>query len=109
MIEIRNLLIQPLTFQLAGEQRGLHLGARQRRLIEDAHVSEDIRSAAKGGFIALTPQTEPDQPEAQPVVEPEIDESVQVTDETAVASEDSSSGTDTEAVSEQTTRKRSKT
>lgn len=105
MIEIRNLLFQPLTFQLSGEQRGLHLGPRQRRLIEDAHVSEDIRSAAKGGFVALMVQAESNQPEVETVA----DESLQKPDEAMVGSEDSSSGTDAEAVSEQTTRKRSKT
>ena len=73
MIEIRNLLFQPLTFQLAGEGRGLHLSSRQRKLIEDAQVSEEMRTAEKGGFIVLTPLEQPDQPEAQPVATEPVD------------------------------------
>lgn len=65
MIEIRNLLFQPLTFQLAGQRLGLHLGSRQRKLVEDAHVSEEIRTAARRGFVALTALEQPEQPEAQ--------------------------------------------
>ena len=67
MIEIRNLLFQPMTFQLAGEERGLHLGSRQRKLVDDAQVSEEIRIAAKRGFVALTMSERHDQLEAQPM------------------------------------------
>ncbi len=104
MIEIRNLLLQPLAFQLAGEQCGLHLGSRQRKLIDDAQVSEEIRTAAKRGFVALTVLEQPDQPEVQPAateevgttpeavmtpsVEPLADESVQAPDEDATTSDD---------------------
>lgn len=65
MIEIRNLLFQPLAFQLAGQRRGLHLGSRQRKLVDDAHVSEEMRAAARRGFVALTALEQPEQPEAQ--------------------------------------------
>ena len=75
MIEIRNLLFQPLTFQLAGEERGLHLSSRQRKLIEDAQVSEEMRTAERGGFIVLTPLEQPDQPDAQPVAAETVDDS----------------------------------
>lgn len=63
MIEIRNLLFQPLIFQMAIEQRGLHLGSRQRKLIEDTEVSEEIRIAAKRGIIELTVLDQPAQSE----------------------------------------------
>ena len=104
MIEIRNLLFQPLTFELAGDQRGLHLSSRQRKLLDDAQVSEEIRTAAKRGFVALTVLEQPDQPEAQPAaseevgttpeavitpsMEPLADESVQAPDEDATTSDD---------------------
>jgi len=107
VIEIRNLLFQPLTFQLAGEQRGLHLGSRQRKPIDDAQVSDEIRVAAKRGFVALTILEQPDQPEAQSEdvitspeaaaprgVEPVADESVQVPDEATTTSEDAGVSTD---------------
>ena len=113
MIEIRNLLFQPLTFQLAGEERGLHLSSRQRKLIEDAQVSEEMRTAAKGGFVVLTTLEQSDQPEAQPVAagfaeipsenaeqpseEPAVDESAQVTDAATTASDDGSAGADSES------------
>jgi len=116
VIEIRNLLFQPLTFQLAGEERGLHLSSRQRKLIDDAQVSEGIRTAAKRGFVALTAIEQPDQPEAQPAasedvvttpeaaaqpdVEPVADESVQAPEEPATMSEDGGSGADPETTEE---------
>ena len=113
MIEIRNLLFQPLTFQLAGEQRGLHLRSRQRKLVDDAQVSDEIRVAAKRGFVALAELEQPDQPEtqpaaseevittaeavAQPSAEPTAQESVQAPDEAATTSEDGGSGPEPEA------------
>lgn len=115
MIEIRNLLFQPLTFQLAGEERGLHLSSRQRKLIEDAQVSEEMRTAERGGFIVLTPLEQPDQPEAQPVAAETSDGSsetaVQPSEE--LPSEDGGSGAEpesteqpTETTTEATSRKR---
>ena len=112
MIEIRNLLFQPLTFQLAGEEGGLYLTSRQRKLVEDAQVSEEMRTAATRGFVVITPLEQQDPPEAQSADvgaadtpsdnatqssgEPAADESAQVTDATVTASEDSSSGPDLE-------------
>lgn len=119
MIEIRNLLFQPLTFQLAGEQRGLHLGSRQRKLIDDAQVSDEIRVAAKRGFVALTTLEQPDQPETQseyvvtspePIAQPRVelvaDESVPAPDEAATTSEDGGSGSEPETTDETRSRKR---
>ncbi len=121
MIEIRNLLFQPLAFQLAGEQRGLHLGSRQRKLVDDTQVSDEIRTAAKRGFVALTVLEQPDQPEAQPAateevvttpeavmtpsVEPLADEPVQAPDEDATTSDDvgASSAPETTTDSAETT------
>ena len=59
MIAIKNLLFQPLTFQLSGESQGLHLGPRERREISDEHVSAEIRTAAQRGLITLSEIVEP--------------------------------------------------
>ena len=112
MIEIRNLLFQPLTFQLAGEERGLHLSSRQRKLVEDAQVSEEMRSAAKGGFVVLTPLEQPDQTEAQPAAtepagslsenavqpseDPVVDQSSQMLEEAVTELGDDSPGAESE-------------
>jgi len=57
MIEVRNLLFQPLTFHVAGGE-SLHLGPRQRRAIENDHVSLELEQAARRGYIRLTEQTD---------------------------------------------------
>ena len=57
MIEIRNLLFQPLTFHLAGGGQGLHLNPRERRTLGEDDISAEIDAAAKRGFVSLTPVT----------------------------------------------------
>ncbi len=57
MIEIKNLLFQPLTFHLAGSGRGLHLNPRERRTLGEDDISPEIDAAAKRGFVSLTPAT----------------------------------------------------
>jgi hypothetical protein len=104
VIEIRNLLFQPLTFQLAGEEGGLYLTSRQRKLVDDAQVSEEMRTAATRGFVVITPLEQPDGPEAQSDEigsadtpsdnatqfsgEPAADESAQAPDESTSAIEE---------------------
>lgn len=60
MIEIKNLLFQPLTFHLAGGGRGLHLNPRERRTLGEDDISAEIDAAAKRGFVSLTPATPTD-------------------------------------------------
>ncbi len=70
MIEIRNLLFQPLTFQLTGEEHGLHLGPRQTRSVEDALVSDEIKTAGERGFLDLKiipPEFDPETMMSAPV------------------------------------------
>lgn len=71
MIEIKNLLFQPLTFHLAGSGRGLHLNPRERRTLEEDDISPEIDAAAKRGFVSLTPATptvpEPETAREEPV------------------------------------------
>lgn len=71
MIEIKNLLFQPLTFHLSGSGRGLHLNPRERRTLGEDDISPEIDAAAKRGFVSLTssPPTvpEPETPREEPV------------------------------------------
>ncbi|MBD3395106.1 MAG: hypothetical protein GF418_05710 [Chitinivibrionales bacterium] len=62
MIEIKNLLFQPLTFHLAGDGQGLHLNPRERKSIGNEQLSPEIEAAAKRGLISLTETVKP--PEA---------------------------------------------
>ena len=64
MIAIKNLLFQPLTFQLAGEGQGLHLGPRERREAREEQVSAELQTAAQRGLVTLTEVADP--PEASP-------------------------------------------
>ena len=71
MIEIKNLLFQPLTFHLAGGGRGLHLNPRERRTLGEDDISAEIDAAAKRGFVSLTPVMPttpvPEPPREEPV------------------------------------------
>lgn len=62
MIEIKNLLFQPLTFHLSGDGQGLHLNPRERKSIGNEQLSPEIEAAAKRGLISLTESAKP--PEA---------------------------------------------
>jgi len=56
LIEIRNLLFQPVTFHQAGTGRGLYLGPRERRLVEKSEISPEIELAARRGLVTLAPE-----------------------------------------------------
>lgn len=59
MIEIKNLLFQPLTFHLASDGQGLHLNTRERKSIGNEQMSPEIEAAAKRGLISLTETAKP--------------------------------------------------
>ena len=59
MIEVKNLLFQPLTFHLRERKESLHLGPRQRRIIEAEAVSPELEQAARRGFVSLTEKADP--------------------------------------------------
>lgn len=63
MIEIRNLMFQPLTFHLIGDERSIHLNARERRLVSPDEVSDELRAAASRGFVSLTEVSGSTQPD----------------------------------------------
>jgi hypothetical protein len=69
MIEITNTLFQPLTLQ-ATSGTGIHLAPRGRVTLADAEVSEEMRRAARRGFIRLQPAI------AAVPVEPLLDDAV---------------------------------
>ena len=51
MVEVKNLLFQPLSLHTR-DGRGLHLGPRERLRIPDDAVSPEIEAAARRGHIA---------------------------------------------------------
>jgi hypothetical protein len=65
MIEVKNLLFQPLTFHLRDGQESLHLGPRQRREIEDGQVSPELRQAERRGMVALTEKSGNPEPDGE--------------------------------------------
>ena len=65
MIEVRNLLFQPLTFHLTGGDGNLHLGPWQRTVIDNELISPELEQAAKRGLVSLTEKTAT-QPEPAP-------------------------------------------
>ena len=70
MIEIKNLLFQPLSLHRR-DGTGIHLGPRRRATIEDEAVSEEMRRAEARGVVSLAPLAEagsPDSPEPQVVL-----------------------------------------
>jgi hypothetical protein len=64
MIEVRNLLFQPLTFQLAGGG-SLHLGPRERRAIKPEQVSPELEQAKRRSFVDLREAGKPAAAEAE--------------------------------------------
>ena len=59
MIAIKNLLFQPLTFQLTGAGQGLHLNPRESRVVSDKYVSAELKKAAARGLVTLTKVVKP--------------------------------------------------
>ena len=53
MIEVRNLLFQPLALPLA-DGKSLHLGPRERRVLKKRDISQEIEGARQRGLVALT-------------------------------------------------------
>ena len=58
MIEVKNLLFQPLTFQLA-DGTSLHLGPRERRTIASDLVSPELEQAQRRNYVDLRETEQP--------------------------------------------------
>jgi len=59
MIEVKNLLFQPLSLHTR-DGRGLHLGPRQRLRLPDDDVSLEMEAAARRGAVSLSSIEETD-------------------------------------------------
>ena len=57
MIEVKNLLFQPLSLHTRNG-RGLHLGPRQVLRLPGDDVSAEMQAAARRGAVSLTPVNE---------------------------------------------------
>ncbi|MFQ5647428.1 MAG: hypothetical protein ACE5GM_10895 [bacterium] len=56
MIEIKNLLFQPLVLNLADSNKSLHLASRGKTTINDKDLSREIRNLEAKGFIKIEKQ-----------------------------------------------------
>jgi hypothetical protein len=54
MVEVKNLLFQPITLHFGGDGRGFHMGPREKTQIREDQVSPEMEMAAKRGQITLT-------------------------------------------------------
>ncbi len=63
MLEIKNLLFQPLTLHLAKSNESIHLTSRGKATIKDDAISPEIqRAQAKGWVTVKTVEAQGDQP-----------------------------------------------
>ncbi len=53
MLEIKNLLFQPLTLHLADSNKSIHLSARGKATIKDKDLSQEIRKAQAKGWVSV--------------------------------------------------------
>ena len=74
MIEVKNLLFQPLTFQLA-DGASLHLGPRERRTIASELVSPELEQAQRRNYVDLR---ETEQPKGAASPEPQSESPAKV-------------------------------
>lgn len=65
MIEIKNLLFQPLSLHRR-DGTGIHLGPRKRATIEDDAVSEEMRRAEARSVLSMAPVAEASSRESLP-------------------------------------------
>lgn len=53
MLEIKNLLFQPLTLHLADSGKSIHLGSRSKATIKEKDLSQEIKKAQAKGWVSL--------------------------------------------------------
>ncbi len=53
MLEIKNLLFQPLTLHLADSNKSIHLGSRDKATIKGKDLSREIEKARVRGWISV--------------------------------------------------------
>jgi hypothetical protein len=55
VLEIKNLLFQPLTLHLVDSNKSIHLAARGKAVIKDRDSSREIKKAQVKGWISIKP------------------------------------------------------
>ncbi len=53
MLEIKNLLFQPLTLHLADSNKTIHLTSRGKTTIKEKYLSQEIKNAQSKGWISI--------------------------------------------------------
>ena len=53
MLEIKNLLFQPLVLHLADSSKSVHLGSRGKATIKEKDLSQEIKRAQSRGWVAV--------------------------------------------------------
>ena len=66
MINVKNLLYQPLTLNLAVSKRTLYMRPREIHSINKEEVSKEVMSAQKRGLVQLTYLTKPSKVSSKP-------------------------------------------
>ena len=59
MLEIKNLLFQPLTLHLADSNKSIHLTSRSKTTIKEKDLSQEIKKARNRGWISIRESTDP--------------------------------------------------
>ena len=57
MLEIKNLLFQPLILHLADSTKSIHLKSRGKITIKDKDLSQEIKKAQSKGWISIKETT----------------------------------------------------
>ena len=57
MLEIKNLLFQPLVLHLADSTKSIHLKSREKVTIKDKDISQEIKKAQNKGWISIKETT----------------------------------------------------
>ena len=53
MLEIKNLLFQPLTLHLVDSTKSVHLGSRGKVTVKEKDLSQEIKRAQTRGWISV--------------------------------------------------------
>ena len=53
MLEIKNLLFQPLTLHLVDSNKSIHLSSRDKATIKEKDLSQEIKRAQVRGWVSI--------------------------------------------------------
>jgi hypothetical protein len=60
MLQMKNLLFQPLTLHLADSNKSIHLASRGTTTIKDKELSQEIKRAQAKGWISIKEEKQPE-------------------------------------------------